>query len=107
MTFHNVGDLFIDEKYADESQKYAIRYLLRICDRVDGNIYMPALSLHNCEPNAEFFVNPGLRRDQALGSGAKCPLMTFDLNILQKVVRKLKRFTRSISQDPSLHRKVR
>jgi hypothetical protein len=33
--------------------------------------------------------------------------MTFDLNILQKVVRKLKRFTRAISHDLSLHRKVR
>ncbi|MDR1891269.1 MAG: hypothetical protein LBQ23_03820 [Puniceicoccales bacterium] len=90
MTIHKVGDLFIDEKYRDESGNCVIIYLLRIYDRVDGNIYKRALSLCDYEPNAEFLVNPVLHRDQALGFAIKCPLMTFDLNVLQKVIHKLK-----------------
>ncbi|MDR2432617.1 MAG: hypothetical protein LBD34_02580 [Puniceicoccales bacterium] len=90
MTIHKVGDLFIDEKYRDESGGCVIIYLLRVYDRVDGSAYRRALSLCDYEPNEEFLVNPVLHNDQALGFAIKCPLITFDLNVLQKVVHKLK-----------------
>jgi hypothetical protein len=86
MTIHKIGDLFIDEKYRDESGNCVLIYLLRLYERFDGNLYKRALSLCDYEPNAEFLVNPVLHKDHALSFAIRSPLDTFDVNILQKVI---------------------
>ncbi|MDR3144424.1 MAG: hypothetical protein LBT64_02905 [Puniceicoccales bacterium] len=87
---HKVGNLFIDEKYRDESGNYVFIYLLRTYEHPDGDTYRRALELCDYQSNEEFLVNPVLHKDQALGFAIKHSIDNFDLNVFRKIIEKLK-----------------
>jgi hypothetical protein len=90
MTIHEVGDLFIDEKYSKESGGFVFIYLLRVYERYDGELYKKALELCAYQSDGEFAVNPVLHDEKALGFAIRHPIDDFDLNIFRKIIEKLK-----------------
>jgi hypothetical protein len=90
MSIGKIGELFIDEKYRDESGNCIFVYLLRNYEHPSGDIYKRALELCDYQKNAEFLVNPVLHGDGDLGFAIKNSIDTFDLNMLRKIIEKLK-----------------
>jgi hypothetical protein len=90
MTLHKIGDLFIDQKYRDESGNCVFVYMLRVYEHVDGDLYRRALMFCDYQSNEELHANPVLHKSQALGFAVKHPTETFDVNTLQKIIDKLK-----------------
>ena len=89
ITINKIGDLFIDEKYSDESGGNVFVYLLRVYERIDGGLYKSALEMCDSQRDTEFIVNSVLHKEQALGFVIKYPIDQFDVNVLQKMVRYL------------------
>lgn len=89
ITINKIGDLFIDEKYSDESGGNVFVYLLRVYERIDGELYKTALEMCDSQRDTEFIVNPVLHKEQALGFVIKYPIDQFDINVLQKMIRHL------------------
>jgi hypothetical protein len=90
LTIQKVGDLFIDEKYSDEAGGYVFVYLLRVYEHITGDRYRRALELCDYEPNQSILVNPVLHKEQALGFAVRYPKDSFDVNILRKIIERLK-----------------
>jgi AAA+ ATPase superfamily predicted ATPase len=90
LTIHKIGDLFIDEKYSDESGGHVFIYLLRVYERYDGDLYRRALELCDFKMDDEFLINPVLHKDQALGFAVKYPIDFFNLNTFRKIIYALK-----------------
>ena len=90
VTIHNIGDLFIDEKYSFESGDHVFVYLLRVYEHVDGMLYGRALKLCDYERGRKFTINPVLHGDNALGFAIKWPIDSFNINILREMIDVLK-----------------
>ncbi|MDR1401802.1 MAG: hypothetical protein LBI81_02495 [Puniceicoccales bacterium] len=90
LTIHGVGDLFVDQKYSEEAGNCVFVYLLRVYERFDGDLYRRALLLCDYQSTEEFVINPVLHQDQALGFAVKYKIDDFDLNVLDKIIHKLK-----------------
>jgi hypothetical protein len=90
LTVDGVGELFIDEKFRNESGDCVFVYLLRTYDRPDGNLYRRALLLCDYQADGEFPVNPVLYNSQVLGFVVKYKVEDFDLNALRGIIHKLK-----------------
>ncbi|MDR2737442.1 MAG: hypothetical protein LBB18_00670 [Puniceicoccales bacterium] len=89
ITIDKIGDLFIDEKYRDESGDCVFMYLLRTYEHPDGELYRRALAMCDYQSGAEFLINPVLHKDQMIGFAMKHRVETFDIDTLQKTIRTL------------------
>jgi type III secretion system chaperone SycN len=89
ITIDGIGDLFIDEKYRDESGDCVFMYLMRTYEHANGELFRRALLLCDYQSGAEFLVNPVLNGDQVLGFAVKHQVETFNVNTLQKTIRLL------------------
>jgi hypothetical protein len=62
---------------------------VRAYEHANGELYRRSLAMCDYQRNEVFLINPVLYKDQAIGFAVKHSAETFNIDVLQKIIRKL------------------